>query len=279
MPQADNVNEQNKRTYDQKVAALEAESNQSITWVHLLNYQTKMQNINSMRNLNTLKNGRNRNKFSDLFTIGLTPTMKSTHYLTARLSQLNFHMKQHLPVYQYAMAPLPVPEFFKAYSKTLSTFKQSLINAQLVSEYVVEYEKNQAVVVNNATMFEKDKGKEEGLDREYSVLTDEITMKSATSRKTITYEVMDWTYLQQNPCNFYHDEPDQLKLSDLGSSESIIDYLFTFNWYKPLSVSDKTSSSEDDRLIALIATKEPVAGNKVKFRFLSAEAIHELHCE
>ena len=280
MPNADNVNEANKRSYDQKVAALEAESGRSITWVHLLNYQTKLQNLNSMRNLNTLKNGRNRHKFSDLFTIGLTPTLKSAHFLAARLSHLHTHMKKNLPAYQSAMAPMPVPEFFRIYSRSLSTLKQSLANGQRLSEHVVAYEANEAAVVNNASVFAREKGREEALERENSLLTDDLPAKSAGTGRTV-FEVVDWTCLQRNPANFWYNEPDQLRISDLGGSdkESIIDYLFTFNWYKPLSVSDRSSAVGDDRLIAVIASKEPVAGNKVKFRFLSAESVHELHCE
>ena len=113
-PEFGDLKELNNKTYDEKVKALEVASNQSITWVHLLNYQSKLQHINSMRNLNTLKNGRNRNKLSDLYTIGLTPSIKNTHYMTLRLTGLNTHMKRHLPIYKTeCQAPLPVSDFFK----------------------------------------------------------------------------------------------------------------------------------------------------------------------
>ena len=88
------------KTYDDKVGLLEAESDKSITWIHLLNYQSKMQNINSMRNLNTLKNGKNRYKYSEFYTIGFTPILKSAHLMSARLSELNMYLKAHLDIYR-----------------------------------------------------------------------------------------------------------------------------------------------------------------------------------
>lgn len=263
-PEFNNVKESNKKTYDEKVRALQAESNRSITWIHLLNYQSKLQRINSMRNLNTLRNGRNCNKFSDLYTIGHTPTIKSTHFMTARLTGLNTFMQRHLPIYKSeCQAPLPVSEFFKTYSKSLSTFKQSIINSKLVSEHVTVFGQNLATTLTNASLFES-----ENQAAEYTSV-DQPQQKKTTP--------MEWSYLQQYPTNFNYMDARSLKLSDMKNSELIVEYLISFNWYKALSVSDKNSSNDDDRLIAIIASKELSASGKLKFKFLSAEMVHEVH--
>lgn len=77
------------QTYEDKVRLLEAESDRTITWIHLLNYQSKLQSLSSMRFLNTLRNGKNRFKYSEFYTIGLTPIIKSAHMTSARLSDLH----------------------------------------------------------------------------------------------------------------------------------------------------------------------------------------------
>ncbi len=263
-PEFGDAKELNNKTYDEKVAALHAENNRSITWVHLLNYQSKLQYINSIRNLNTLKNGRNRNKFSDLYTIGLTPTIKNTSYMTLRLAQLNTHMKHHLSVYKSeCQAPTPVPEFFKAYSKSLSTFKQSLVNARLISEHITVFRQNLASVLTNSSLFEDETSKE---------TTGEFSEGRQHSK--VKQEPIEWSNLQTYPPNFNYADA---KSKEVGSSESIADYSITFNWYKALSVSDKNSANDDDRLIAIVASKEPINGSRLKFKFLSAELVHEVH--
>ncbi len=266
-PEFDTAKQLNNKTYDEKVTALQAENNRSISWVHLLNYQSKLQHINSIRNLNTLKNGRNRNKFSDLYTIGLTPTFKNTSYMELRLSQLNTHMRQNLPVYKTeCQGPTPIPEFFKAYSKSLSTFKQSILNARLVSEHVTFFKNNQASVLTNSSLFEDESNKQAASE------TNEVRHNSKAK-----LEPVEWSHLQNYPPNFNYQDASSIKLKEMNSSESVADYLITLNWYKSLSVSDKNSANDDDRLISVIATKEPVNGFKLKYKFLSAESVHEVH--
>ena len=73
-------------TYDEKVEALRKKSDESVTWINLLNCQTMLQHVN-MLNLNML--GRNRFRFTDVYTIGCTPVVKNVHYVAGRLYELN----------------------------------------------------------------------------------------------------------------------------------------------------------------------------------------------
>ena len=104
------------QTYDNKVTMLAHESDSSITWIHLLNYQTKLQNLSSMRNLNTLKNGKNRYKYSEFLTIGYTPILKGTPQIAARLISLHNYFKTNLGIYKSdCMTPITniITEFIK----------------------------------------------------------------------------------------------------------------------------------------------------------------------
>jgi hypothetical protein len=80
-------------TYDDKVDRLVAEGNSSITWTHLLNYQTKLQRINSMKNLNQLNNGKTRFKYSELYTLAFTPICTNSMQTNARLYDLNRYLR------------------------------------------------------------------------------------------------------------------------------------------------------------------------------------------
>ena len=158
--------------------------------------------------------------------------------MTARLSELNTYMKKNLKVYKSeCQAPMPVCEFFKVYSKGLSTFKQSIINAKLVSQYVTTFKQNTASVLNNSSIYEKE--------------IETVTSSTDKENNKVTTLAIDWPYLQQYPANFNYTEPDSIKLSEMSNSESIINYGITFNWYKPLAVSDRNST--DDKLLSVIA--------------------------
>ena len=248
------------KTYDEKVKDLEIESNQSITWIHMLNYQSKMQNINSMRNLNTLKNGKNRFKYSDLFTIGHSPVFKNTFIMSSRLSELNKHMKYNLEVYaDECQAPPPVSDFFKFFAKksTTQTSKTNLMKSIL--EFVKYYTGNLSSSLTNSPLFAEKEGDEVFMSgRQYSI---------------------DWSYLQQWPTNFNYVDPSgiSLKINDTTPLESMIDYLLTFNWYKGFCVNEDCLKNDEDSVVAIIGIKEPLSSNKLKFKVLSAEKVTQIH--
>ena len=109
----------------------------------MLNYQSKMQNINNMRNLNTLKNGKNKYIFSDLFTIGFTPLFKSTHDMTGRLYEINKYMKSNLEVYKdMCQAPEPIAEYFRIVARKSSNISTTLIKQNTLYENVKYYNNN-----------------------------------------------------------------------------------------------------------------------------------------
>lgn len=87
------------RSFEEKVEMLKQESNETITWRNLLNYKEKLEHMYSMKNLNLLKHGRNRFKFADLYTIGYTPILKSSHYISSKLFELNQHLKTNFGIF------------------------------------------------------------------------------------------------------------------------------------------------------------------------------------
>ncbi len=80
-------------TFDDKVDRLIVEGNSSITWTHLLNYQTKLQRLNSMKNLNQLNNGKTRFKYSEFCTLAFTPICTNSVQTNARLYELNQYLR------------------------------------------------------------------------------------------------------------------------------------------------------------------------------------------
>ena len=82
-------------TFEKKVEMLKKESDETLTWTNLLNYKEKLEHMHSMKNLNLLKHGRNRFKFADLYTIGYTPILKNSHYVSGKLFELNQHLKSN----------------------------------------------------------------------------------------------------------------------------------------------------------------------------------------
>ena len=85
-------------SFDEREAILTRESDKLVTWINMLNYQTKLQHLNSMKNMNLLKHGRNRHKFAELYTIGYTPILKNIHYVSSRLYMLNMKLKTSLGI-------------------------------------------------------------------------------------------------------------------------------------------------------------------------------------
>jgi hypothetical protein len=245
------------KTFDEKVEMIKEESNKSITWIHILNYQTKMQHLNAMRNLNTLKNGKNRFKFSEFYTIGFTPVFKNVHTNASRLFELNNYLKKHLKVYRReCQAPEPITQFFKLIAQKIPN--QSSTTTKSLLENLKTFQNNLANVLTNQSLAQKENNN--NYDDEKVVIN-------------------DWTYLQEWPTNFnISEETSQAtKINEAATSEQLTEHVLTFNCYKNLIVSDLTTREIGDDLIAIIAIKDPVTNNKIKFKNLSAEKIHEIH--
>ena len=245
------------KTYDEKVASLADESNKSITWIHLLNYQSKLQHINSMRNLNTLKNGKNRFKFADLYTIGFTPIIKNSNYMAARLHQLDSHMRANFRIYETeCQAPTPVAEFLKVLTKKLSTTRPAP-GAHTLLERVNFFSGNLSAVLSNSSIYEKE--------------SENVSEKDS---KASMRQALEWNYLQHFPANYNYNNTDSIKPNE--SLDSLVNYLITWNWYKGLDVCDETLLKNGDMLTAIIGVKEP-SGNKIHFQLLSAALVQEIY--
>ena len=232
-------------TFDDKIIALRKESGDSINWINLLNYQTKLQHLNSMKNMNMLKHGRNRYKFADLYTIGFTPIIKSTHYVSARLYELNLKLKNNLGPYKSeCQAPLLNLSYFKAIAQKVSTYKELKINLNSLKKNVKVYKSNLAVNLNNKYLHENEKD----------------------------YE---WAYLQQYPANYNYTNPDVNTVDD--NSDLPTDNLLNFNWYKCLVVCEDDLVKNTVTITGIITYKDSVNENKLKFKILSAELVSEIH--
>jgi len=91
--------------------------------------------------------------------------------------------------------------------------------------------------------------------------------------------INDWTYLQEWPTNFnFNEEASQaMKINEAATSDQLVEHILTLNCYKNLVVSDSVSSELSDNVTAIIAIKDQLTNNKIKFKTLSAERIHEIH--
>ncbi|CAF0895808.1 unnamed protein product [Brachionus calyciflorus] len=256
------------KSYDDKVQILSDESDRSITWIHVLNYQTKLQGLNSMRNLNTLKNGKNRWKYSEFYTIGFTPILKSTHLMASRLYELNNYLKNNLSIYNSeCQAQMPITDFFKIFARksNAQTNARSSANLNSLLQYVKVFNgnlSNNLNVVNYPSINDLESIRE--------------SLISSQSNKPTTI-VNDWTYLQTWPANFDFSIQNPNRINESSSYDSFADYMLTMNWHKNLSVLNEDVYGNGDDLLCIIAIRDPLTSNKVKFRYLSADEVLSIH--
>jgi hypothetical protein len=265
------------KTYDDKVRLLESESNKTITWIHLLNYQSKLQNISSMRNLNTLKNGKTRYKYSEFYTIGFTPIIKSAHLMSARLSEINKYLKDHLGIYKSeCQAPAPITEFFKIYAKKSTALQaKPAVDIKKLRENIKVFTANLASNTSTIVLSQTEKDDDRDTDK------DSVSQMSnkASSAMSGAHETPGWYYLQLWPANYNYAQPavQGVKINDLITSDSFVDIVLTMNWYKNLVVSDENSTKTSDTITAICAVKDPLTSNKLKFKMVISDKVQEIH--
>lgn len=273
------------KTYDEKIKSLSDESNKSITWIHLLNYQTKLQALSSMRNLNTLRNGQNRFRYSEFYTLAQTPIYKSTHLMAARLFELNNYLKANLTVYKSeAQAPTPIMEFFKIYARKSTyvnaaptpTAGKSTQPTQSAIKPLLNYVKVFAANVATTTNLSQSLIVSSSVEKESSTVLDSTT--SLNSSRSTNPIVNDFSYLQNWPPNYDYSiltssSQTTVRINENTTSDSFVDFMLTFNWYKTLTVQDEF----DDQYMAIIAIKDSLTSNKIKLRYLSAKLVNEIH--
>lgn len=129
---------------DEKSQLIANEASKCLTWVHVLNYQKKLQFISSMHNLNGLKNGLNRFKFSEFYTIGQSLILPCNSHasISIRQYELNNYLKNSLPLYKLdAQAPPLISEYFELCTRKCETFRNaSLSDAIKKTFYVRRFE-------------------------------------------------------------------------------------------------------------------------------------------
>ncbi|RNA01419.1 cilia- and flagella-associated 54, partial [Brachionus plicatilis] len=259
---------QEYKSYDDKVELLADQSDKCITWIHVLNYQTKLQSIGSMRNLNTLRNGKNRYKYSELYTIGLTPVLKSCHLMASRLFELNSYLRDNLDIYRTkCQAHEPITDFFRIFARksTAQTNARASANLNTLLQYVKVYNAN---LSNNMSVVN------------YPAINDVESVReslmSSQSNKANT-AANDWSYLQTWPANFNFSSQSTLKINESSSYDSFADYMMTMSWQKNLAVIDEDVYGNGDDLLCIIAVRDQLTSNKIKFRYISAGEVLEIH--
>lgn len=262
-----------------KIRMLEAESNSSLTWIHLLNYQTKLQNLSSMRNLNTLKNGKNRSKYSEYLTIGYSPVIKSITQLEARLYSVHSYFKNNLEIYKReCCSPVnhTIMEFIKVNARKVvaaatlgnkSATVSNQISIKSLLENVRAFNGNLGTNMTDVQPTKKKVSYEHETRHESDMTSSTSTLK----------QVNDWSYLQSWPPNYDHLNIPTTQTVNLvePTIDQFVDYMITFNWYKSLIVNDYLESQ--DELIGILAIRDSLTKNKIKFRCLSAERVTEIH--
>ena len=253
------------RSNDDKIKQVSDEASKSLTWIHVLNYQTKLNQTSSMRNLNTLKNGSNRYKFSEFYTIAQTPVLKSVNLISSRLFELNTYLKSSLPVYKSeTQAPPLVTEYFRLVARrcllaSRQGSKKTTNTTPSLTSNVRVFLNNQATSLTVSVNAEKER--------------ESVTSLSlASSSRTV-----DFGYLQQWPANFDYAMSGVMntqKINDSTTVDAFIEFTLSFNWYKGLI---KLNSDEDFIVTAVVATKDSLVTNKIRNKGLAAKLVIEIH--
>ncbi len=240
--------------YDEKLAELRKESVESLSWIDLLNYQTKLQHVNSMKNLNMLRHGRNRFKFADLYTIGCAPVLlKNVHYVSARLYELNKKLIENLEPYRSdCQAPILNLSYFRRIAQVLSTHQvHSLVKFDSLINRVKSYSGNLAVNLNNRQAYNE-------------------------SLKVAEFE---WTYLQEYPANYNFSSENSVAVDSLVEDFSVpTNNLLNFIWYKSLVVCESDLVKNTVTITGIVTYKDVTSNeNCLRFKILSAELVEEIH--
>lgn len=256
------------RSNDDKIKQVSDEASKSLTWIHVLNYQTKLNQTSSMRNLNTLKNGSNRYKFSEFYTIAQTPVLKSVNLISSRLFELNTYLKSSLPVYKSETQAAPlVTEYFRLVARRcLLASRQGSVGSKKTANTTPSLTSNVRVFVSNQA----------------SSLT--VSVNAEKERESVTSlslvsssRTVDFGYLQQWPANFDYAMSGVMntqKINDSTTVDAFIEFTLSFNWYKGLI---KLNSDEDFIVTAVVATKDSLVANKIRNKGLPAKLVIEIH--
>jgi hypothetical protein len=278
----------NYKTFDDKWDSLRTESDTSITWIHLFNYQAKLQQVSSMKNLNTLKNGKNRFKYSEFYTIGFTPIFKNINYASSRLAEIHKYLRSNLDVYKTeCQAPSPVHDFFRNCARSLTN--PSSLDVKSILKYSRIFENNISINLyslsniiganaNSTTSATASTTStsmivEETMNKYIKdTLSIDVANNPNTKRPVILTHA-DWSHLQIWPPNFnYADQSLQtIRINETTTSAAFVNYSLTLNWYKPLIIKPS------EQLLCFISVKSPLTNSKIKYKMLNADIVHQIH--
>lgn len=266
------------RSNDDKAKLIADEASKSLTWIHVLNYQTKLQQSASMRNLNTLKNGSNRFKYSEFCTIGFTPILKPTQAITTRLFELNTYLTNSLDVYKNtAQSPPPITDYFRLLGRKMLNPTKTPPTTPSIKSTILDrvrvFSGNVPSTNLNTTSQDVNTNNEGGGGGRASLV-------ATTTSLTNIISASDFSYLQTWPPNFDYSIPlMQYKINETTITlDAFVDFMLTFNWYKSLSgLVGNGNGNDNDSLIAIIAVKDSLTSNKIKYKSLSSKLVIEIH--
>lgn len=219
-----------------------------------------------MRNLNTLRNGLNRFRFSEFYTIGLTPVLKNSHVTSSRLYELNTFLKSSLPVYKSDTQAQPlITEYFRIAARRCNPARVGSSIKKTMSNYVRTFTQNVShnLSVNTAA------------SNHHETTTRESTAHALQNSSRL----LDFSYLQQWPPNFDYFNSSTIvtsqKINESTTLDSFVEFALSFNWYK--SLAPVNPQDDDFQVMALIGVKDSLSNPKVKSRNLPAKLVIEIH--
>ena len=263
-------------TYDDKYERLCVESDKSITWTHLLNYHTKLQRINSMKNLNQLSSGQNRYKYSEFFTLSFTPVFNNFNQNSARLCQLNRFLSGNLDIYnKECVATYPLVEALKFCARkgtasAASTPKEKEVKLILDSIKTFEGNRGQLEFIEKLTM-----------EQEYEL---QLLIQNSNGDMDVVNQNLSfqrpkptvWSQLEIWPPNYNYNFTEENPNKSATDVLQILNDLVSFNWYKDMGSKD---GALGHLITAIICIKDSTASNnhQIKVKLLSAEKVYDIH--
>lgn len=262
------------QNYDEKLNKLKEESDRSITWTHLLNYQTKLQRLNSMKNLNQLSSGKNRYKFSEFYTLAFTPVFNNQSQNSARLYELHRYLRDNFEIYKTeCIAAYPPADYLRLCCKKTCPQMLNFREVKLFLDGVKSYEQNKGTV----DIKSKDEPAKENTVAMTTINEDhtsEFLDEQQVSELLQSNSVLkNWSYMEIWPLNYEFDGKGKI-------AQENCNYLVTVNWHKDLlemrSVTPNTKDNASNELISIIVgvrDSSDAANHQIRTKLLLAEKL------
>lgn len=254
------------QTYDDNFNKLKNESDSTITWIHLLNYQIKLQRISSMRNLNQLANGKNRFRFSELYTIGFTPIFNNERQISSRLYYLNKYMSENLSIYaSECLAEYPLVEYLRKMASKATSSAYIVKDFRYILDELKLYEGNLGKTERKPVSIQ-----EQG-DSQHPVIEENQHENEQENENTI-----EWSNLKIYPLNFNPSVKEKQTNRYASDSSQILTQLVTINWYKDVLSFNFNSVSSIELITCSIGIKD-TKEHQIRLKLLSADKLHDVH--